>query len=308
MKNLFIFLVFPGFFFTAIVGMMARWLDRKITARLQWRVGPPWYQSFADIVKLLGKETIIPRDCHRSAFILAPILGISGMIVASGMLGAVSLNPARGFTGDLIVMICLLAVPSLALFIGGLASRNPLASIGASREMKLMVAYGIPFILAAFTPAAKAGLTAALGDILAYQRVRGDLLWSPSGILAFIAALVCMQARLGFVPFDSPEAETEIEAGPLTEYSGILLAIFTLMKMMLVVIVPFFLLILFAGGVRLHGWGIPSSALRYLFILIIAILVKNTNPRLRTDQALRLFRGPVTVVAAAGVVLALLGH
>jgi NADH-quinone oxidoreductase subunit H len=308
METFLIYLIFPGFIFTAALGMMARWLDRKVTARLQWRVGPPWYQSFADIVKLLGKQTIVPPECRKTAFLLAPVLGISGMIAASGVLGAVSLNPARGFRGDLIAVIFLLAVPSLALFIGGLASRNPLASIGASREMKLMAAYGIPFILAAFTPAAKAGLTVALGDILACQHVRGDLLWSPSGILAFIVGLVCMQARLGFVPFDSPEAETEIEAGALTEYSGTVLAIFTLMKMMLVVIVPWFLLILFAGGVQFQGWGIARSMLRYLLILIIAILVRNTNPRIRIDQALRFFRGPVTVVAAAGVVLALLGY
>ena len=215
METFLIYLIFPGFIFTAALGMMARWLDRKVTARLQWRVGPPWYQSFADIVKLLGKQTIVPPECRKPAFLLAPVLGLAGMIAVSGMLGAVSLNPARGFAGDLIAVICILAVPSLALFIGGRASGNPLAEIGASREMKLMAAYGIPFILAAFTPAAKAGLTVALGDILACQHVRGALLWSPSGILAFIVGLVCMQARLGFVPFDSPEAETEIEAGPL---------------------------------------------------------------------------------------------
>jgi NADH-quinone oxidoreductase subunit H len=117
-----------------------------------------------------------------------------------------------------------------------------------------------------------------------------------------------MQAILGFTPFDTAEAETEIEAGPLTEYSGVLLAIVKLTKMMLLIVLPLFLLTLFTSGVRFHGWGIVSSAGRYLALLLVIIVIKNTNPRLRIDQAMKFFWGPVTIIAAAGIVLALLGH
>ncbi|MBU4346289.1 MAG: NADH-quinone oxidoreductase subunit H, partial [Candidatus Omnitrophica bacterium] len=61
MRLLFNYLIFPGFLFSAFIGLMAGWIDRKVTARIQWRVGPPWYQNFVDIIKLLGKETIVPE-------------------------------------------------------------------------------------------------------------------------------------------------------------------------------------------------------------------------------------------------------
>ncbi len=308
MKNLFLFLIFPGFLFTAVVGMMASWLDRKITARVQWRVGPPWYQSLVDIIKLLGKETIIPRGCSRLTFLMAPLVGFAGVILVSAILGWVNLDPERGFVGDLIVLIYLLILPSLALIMGGAASRNPLASVGVGREMKLLLAYELPFILAVFTPVIKAGLTINVGSILQYQQWYGSFLWNWSCIFAFVVSLLCMQAKLALVPFDIAEAETEINAGPLIEYSGPLLAIFKLTKMMMLVALPLFLLTLFAGGVSFRGWGIVASLIKYVLLIVIITVIRNTNPRLRIDQALKFFWGPVTIIAVAGVVLAFVGY
>lgn len=308
MKDLFIYLVFPGFLFTAAAGMMTSWLDRKVTARIQWRVGPPWYQSFSDVVKLLGKETLIPRGCSRFTFFISPIIGFAGVILVSSILGRINLYPQRSFIGDLIVLIYLLIFPALALIMGGSASRNTLASIGVSREMKLILAYELPFILAIIVPVIKGGVTINLGEIVEYQRLHGAFLWNPSCWFAFAAALLCVQAKLGIVPFDIAEAETEINGGPLIEYSGPLLGIFKLTKMMMMVVLPVFLLTLFAGGVSFHGWGLAASLIKYLLILVVIIVIKNTNPRLRIDQALRLFWGPMTIIAAAGVVLALMGY
>jgi len=308
MRELFIYIVFPGFLFTAALGMMASWLDRKITARIQWRVGPPWYQSFADIMKLLAKETVMPRGCSRETFIIAPIVGFAGVTLVSSILGVVNLDPRRGFVGDLIVVIYLLALPSLALILGGAASRNPLASLGVSREMKLLLAYELPFILAAFTVVVKAGITINLGEIIAFQHTHGPLLRNASCILAFVAALLCVQAKLGLVPFDIAEAETEINAGPLIEYSGPLLALFRLTKMMMLVAVPFFLIALFGGGVEFHGWGIAWSCVKYLLVLLVITVIRNTNPRIRIDQAVKFFWGPVTLIAGAAALLALGGY
>ena len=308
MKNLFIFLVFPGFLFTAVAGMMASWLERKVTARIQWRVGPPWYQSIADTLKLLGKETIVPRGCSRTTFLLAPFVGFAGVILISSIIGAIGLNPHRSFIGDIIVLIYLLILPPLSLIVGGAASRNPLASLGVSREMKIMIAYELPFILAICIPVIKGGMSISLGAIILFQHAHGSFLWNWSCMLAFIVALLCVQAKLGFAPFDIAEAETEINAGPLIEYSGVLLAIFRLTKMMVLVVLPLVLITLFAGGVQFHGWGIVVCVLEYLAILLLIIVIKNTNPRLRIDQALTFFWGPVTILAGAGVVLALMGH
>ena len=110
--------------------------------------------------------------------------------------------------------MALLAVPSLAVVIGGFASRNPLASLGASREMKLMIAYELPFVLAVLVPVIQVH-SIRLGDILAAPGT--GLL---SGILALVVAAVCMQAKLTLVPFDLPEAEAELSGGAYIEYSG----------------------------------------------------------------------------------------
>lgn len=308
MRTLFIYLVFPGFAATALAGMMAAWLERKLTARIQWRVGPPWHQSFADTLKLFSKETVIPRGCARGLFFAAPPAGLAAAALVASMLGAVGMDPGRGFVGDLIVMVYLLMLPSLALIAGGAASRNTLASVGVSREMKLMMAYELPMLLAISVPVIKAGVTIDTGAIVSFQRLHGPFIASLSGALAFAASLACIQAKLGFAPFDIAEAETEINSGPLIEYSGPLLALFRLTRMMLLVVLPCLLLTLFAGGMRFYGWGIAGSVVGYAAILLLVVLIKNTNPRLRIDQALKFFWGPVTAVAAAAAILALTGR
>ena len=308
MRTVFIYLVFPGLAATAAAGMMASWIERKLTARLQWRVGPPWYQPFADLLKLLSKETVFPRGCARGLFVAAPLVGLASAALVASMIGAAGLDPGRGFVGDLIVLVYLMMLPSIALIAGGAASRNTLASVGVSREMKLMMAYEAPMILAILVPVIKAGVTISTGGIVAYQRLHGPFAASPSGALAFAAALLCAQAKLGLPPFDIAEAETEINVGPLVEYSGPLLAAFRLTRMMLLVALPCLLLTLFAGGVRFYGWGAARSVLGYAAILLLMTLIKNTNPRLRIDQALRFFWFPVTAAAAAAVLLALAGR
>lgn len=300
---LFYLFIFPGFLFTATVGMLVSWVDRKVTARLQWRVGPPWYQPFADLVKLLGKETIVPVQ-NRAAFLFAPFLGLSAVTVIAAMLGVAILNPLSGFPGDLIVVLYFLAIPALAVILGASASANPLASVGASREMKLVLGYELPFVLAILVAVIKSGGHLRMGEILSYQAANGSLWFSPSGILAFLVGILCMQAKLGFVPFDIAEAEQEIIAGTCIEYSGFPLAVFRLTKQMLLVALPLFLIILFWGYSFKPGWIV----LKYLFLLTLIILIKNTNPRLRIDQAVRFFWGPVTVLAATAVILAILGY
>ena len=135
---------------TAVLGLLATWIDRKVTARVQYRVGPPWYQSFMDFLKLMGKETIIPSAAHKRVFLLAPLVGLVGITLVSFILWQMNMYPAKTFLGDLIVVLYLSILPSIALIIGGSASGNPLASLGASREMKLLLAYELPFLLAIF--------------------------------------------------------------------------------------------------------------------------------------------------------------
>lgn len=307
LKAIFYFVIFPGFLFTAVAGLLASWIDRKVTARVQWRVGPPWWQNFADFIKLLGKETIVPQGTSKTTFLLAPIFGLAAVTIVSTLLWLTIINPASTFIGDLIVVLYLLTIPAIAVIIGGFASRNPLASLGASREMKLILSYELPFILVCLVPVIQAGGTIRLGEIINYQINNGMVLGSLSGPLAFIVAILCMQAKLTLVPFDIPEAEQEIMAGPYIEYSGPTLAVFKLTRQMMLFVMPMFLVVLFLGGITFSGWHILWGILKYVILLVIIVLIRNTNPRVRIDQAVKFFWGPMTLLAILAVLLALLG-
>lgn len=297
MKSAFYFLIFPGVLFTAVAGLLLTWVDRKITARLQWRVGPPWYQPFVDFFKLLGKEFIVPKESSVWLFLLAPILGFAAVVVVSMILWAAMLNLLSGFSGDLIVVLYLSTIPALSVIIGGFASKNPMASLGASREVKLLLSYELPFIISVFVPVILSGGVINLGGLLDFQSRNSGFLNHPSAILAFITAIICVQAKLTLIPFDSPEAEAEIMSGAYIEYSGGGLAFYKLTRAMNFFVMPLFLTLLFLGG---NIFLLP-------LIVVVMIVLKNTNPRVRIDQAVKFFWGPMTAIAVLAVILAFTG-
>lgn len=301
MMILFYFLIFPGFLFTAVSGMLACWVDRKVTARIQWRVGPPWHQNFMDFIKLLGKETIVPEN-SKWIFLSAPLVGIVSITIVATLVGRNLINPQVSFLGDLIVVIYFLIMPALALIMGASASANPWASIGVSREIKLIISYELPFILCLIVPVIKTG-SIKIGEIILYQIANGSVWASFSGAIAFVVAILCMQAKLGFVPFDMSEAEQELMAGVYIEYSGLPLAIFRLMRQMMLIVLPLFLISLFWSC----SYSIAWIVLKYVVLLVVIILIKNTNPRLRIDQAMRFFWGKLTILALIAVALAVMG-
>ncbi len=299
MKILFWFLIFPGFLFSTIVGMLLTWVDRKVTARVHWRVGPPWYQPFADFFKLLLKETMVPEGVSKILFLGAPLLGIIAMSAVAVMLFNMNFFPQQTFLGDLIVLIYLLALPPLGTIIGASASRNPLSAVGASREMTLYFGYELPFLAAVLIAVIKTGGQIRIGEIVMYQQMNGPLLYSISGVIATIAMLICTQAKLGYVPFDIAEAEQELMAGVLTEYSGFGLALFKLTKAMMLFLLPCMIITLFWGGLA-SFWAIP----KFLLLVVLIVLIKNTNPRLRVDQALKFFWIGLMPITILGIILA----
>ncbi len=308
MSTFFNYLIFPGFLFTSIAGLALNWIDRKLTARIQWRVGPPWYQPLADILKLFGKEITIPKDGKDTLFLIAPFFSLGALIFVSTLLLLPNFLGSSGFVGDLIVILYLLMIPGISTILGGASSANPLASLGASREIKLMISYELPLVLAIFTPVIKTKGIIAIDGILKYQLTNGIMIKNPSCLIAFIVAIICMQAKLGSVPFDQSEAETEIMAGAYIEYSGLPLAIFKLSKMVLTFIAPIFLITVFLNGFRfVNVLTTITSLIKYLILFIIYLLIKLTNPRLRIDQTLNFFWSYVTVFALIGIILALLG-
>jgi NADH-quinone oxidoreductase subunit H len=301
-RILFQYIIFPGFLFTGIVGLFLTWIDRKVTARVHWRVGPPWFQPYADFLKLLLKETIIPEGSSKTLFLLAPLFGVVSMPILAVMLFSMNFNPTSTFVGDLIVIVYLLALPPIGIIIGGSASKNVLAGVGASREMTQYFAYELPFLVAIATIILKAGGSIKFGEIILAQQANGPFLYSISGVIAAVVVLLCIQAKLSFVPFDIPEAEQEIMAGPYIEYSGVTLAMYKLGRAMMLFLLPLFLISLLWGGFA-DWWAIP----KFLLIIVLIVLIKNTNPRLRIDQALKFFWIGIGILSIIGLVLAYYG-
>lgn len=299
--SLFWIAVFPGFLFTFSLGLVASWVVRKVSALVQWRVGPPVLQPFYDVAKLLGKEILVPEDAQRSVFMAAPLIGMAGVLLLSTILWRTAIAE-EAFVGDVIVVIYLMVLPSLAFILGSSASASPHAAIGASREMKLVMGYELPLVLALVVVIVKTGGQLNLAAIAQQTPV-----YSISGMLAFLVSLLCIQAKLGFVPFDIAESETEIASGVLMEYSGALLAVWKVMHAMMLVALPLFLVTVFLGGFGTTGWSLVWSIGKYVLILVLLILIKNTNPRMRIDQAMRFFWVYCGIVMVLAVVLTTIG-
>jgi len=295
-------------FGTAAAGLLVRWVDRKVTAKVQWRVGPPIYQPFADVVKLLGKETIVPAAGNRLGFLLAPVMAFAAVCAAAALLVAVNWDPTKGFLGDLIVLIYILTIPSIAFMLGASSSANPHAALGASREMKLILAYELAFVVALLTVVIRADYTLSLGGVLEHQWLTGSMLLHPSALVGFLVAIVAMQAKLGAVPFDIAEAETEIMGGMFVEYSGPPLALIHLTRAMLQAVLPATLVTLFWGGFGPGLGGFVLGVVKLVVVVAVMVVIRNTNPRLRIDQALRFLWFVMVPVAALAVVLAMAGH
>ncbi|MCK4329716.1 NADH-quinone oxidoreductase subunit H [candidate division WOR-3 bacterium] len=297
----FYYIIFPGFLTAFILGGIASWTERKLTAKIHARVGPPFLQPFYDIIKLFIKEVTIPDSASKTIFMLSPIIAFASVPIVATIVGINFLNPEYGFNGDLLVCVYLLLIPSIAIILGSSASGNPLASIGASREMKLVLSYELAFWAALTVPIIRTN-TFRLSDLMEYQVLNGATAGSWSGIIAFIVAIICIQAKLARVPFDMPEAETEIAGGAYIEYSGALLGFFKMSQYMMLVVLPVFLLQIFWGPLNS-----PITILKYLLLLFIIVLIENTNPRLKIDQAVKFFWFGLFPLGIISIILAVLG-
>ncbi len=307
-KEIFYFLIFPGLLFAGVIGGFLSWFDRKITARVQFRQGPPVFQPLYDFVKLLAKETIIPKYGSPITFLLSPVFALFGATLAAVfiLLPAFGIKDG-GFAGDILVIIYVLNIPSVTYIIGGLASGNPLAAVGSSREMKLILSYEVPFLLVIVSVLIKTHLRIDLSSIVSEQLQHGANIGSISGIIGFITMMMCIQAKLGLVPFDMAEAEGEICDGIMIESSGSVLAIYKLVKYIMLLVLPAFVCTLFFSGLSLVGINILWSILKLLGVVLLITLIRNTNPRVRIKQAMRFFWIWMNLFAVISIILAIFG-
>jgi formate hydrogenlyase subunit 4 len=223
-------LVFIGGFF----GMLYRGIDRKLVAHMQGRIGPPIVQPFRDVRKLLMKENIIPDGAISWLFNAAPFLAL---ISTGSLLLFIPLfgQPALlGRYGDVILVLYLLIIPSLSFVVGGFASSSPYATVGAQREMIIMMSYEAPLAVVVLGIAWRIGQVTGTNPFL-MSTIGQYPIWDLLGPVGFVGALLMLLTLLvvtigeaAKVPFDIAEAETEIAGGLLVEYSGRNLSLFYL--------------------------------------------------------------------------------
>ena len=269
-------LIFPAGLTLIVFGMFYEWIDRKLIARFQNRVGPRWFQPLADMLKLLAKEQILPAVANPFLFFGLPMIALTGALTASLYVPLIGFSPVSSFPGDLIVTIYLLSLLTLCMGLAGWNTSSRFSLVGATRGLTQLFAYEAPFLLALLGPALAAG-SWQIGAINDYARNHWIALSQPVG---FIIALIGLMGKLELPPFDAPEAETEIVAGALTEYSGRGLAMFKIGKSIELIIGITLVSAFYLGG--LHG-VLPFLA-KTLAVLFLMSILQSLLTRLRIDQ------------------------
>lgn len=308
-------LVFPGFLFCFLAGMLLCGIDRKLVAKMQKRVGPPILQPFYDFFKLCGKETIVPAAAERISFMLAPLLGLAALVVIQLFIPVFSFTAFYGMA-DVIVILYLLMIPAISIILGGAASGSPYAGVGLSREMVTIISCELPLVLVLLAVAKTVGsamgtgLCFSLSDIAAYQEINGSLITRISMLPAAAAMLLVIPGETGSHPFDTAEAETEICEGLLAEYSGAALGVFKLSHAVKMLTLSSLFAALFLGGL---GTGILVLDALLLFLLCAGItavsisLVHAVTARLKIEQVFKFYWTVVSLPALLSLVLAWYG-
>jgi NADH-quinone oxidoreductase subunit H len=268
--------LFPGGLFVLLNGWAYEWVDRKLVARLQNRAGPRWFQPAADTVKLLAKEEVVPDGTDVRLFVALPIVALAGALTAAIYVPLAGARPSFSFAGDLIVTVYLLSLLTICTGLAGANTRDRFSLAGAMRTLTQLFSYEAPFLLALLGPALSAG-SWRIGVIAAYTENHWLVLTQPIG---FAIALIGLMGKLELPPFDAPEAETEIVAGALTEYSGRGLALFRLGRNVELVVGLTLVAAFYLGGVATPLVYIAKT----LALLLVIATLQALFARLRIDQ------------------------
>ncbi|MBS7655486.1 NADH-quinone oxidoreductase subunit H [Candidatus Bathyarchaeota archaeon] len=292
--NILKLIIFPGFIFTIFLSLFYEWIDRKFYAKLQNRVGPLYtgpsglLQPLADFIKLLSKEDITPEAVDKLFFTSAPILALSLMLTGVFLLPIATTSGIISFNGDVIVAVAIMTIFCILVFLSGLGSLNRFGFVGAERAVSQLLGYEIPMTLA-IASVALASNSLKISEVIAKQSSWWFIL-GPQAI-GFAIFLIAAQAELERVPFDIPEAEQEIVAGWLTEFSGRKLALFRLARNVELVYVSGLAATFYLGGPL--GPVTPGFEavlfpvyfiIKTIIVLLIISVIRAAFARLRIDQ------------------------
>jgi NADH-quinone oxidoreductase subunit H len=303
--GLLVFIIFAAVVITMllllgpVVMMYMTWIERKWVARIQDRIGPnrvgPFglLQPIADMIKFIIKEDIVPASADRFLHTLAPIIVVAPVVMSFAVvpwgkdMAAVNLNVG------ILYIIAVGSLGTIGIFAAGFGSRNKFALVGSMRAIAQIISYEIPQVLAIAIIVLMVG-SMSLTRIVEAQSGWAGLQWFlfflPVGPIAFVVYLIAATAEVNRVPFDLPEAESELVAGYHTEYSGMKFGMFYLAEFL-----NTFIISIVGASLFLGGWQgpfvqqVPLLGVAYFSIKVIALIVvqpwmRGTLPRIRVDQ------------------------
>lgn len=308
-------------FLGVVIGLFYKGIDRKLAARMQARVGPPIRQPFIDFFKLMIKENIVPENAVPWIFNGVPIMTLVSSISILFYLPISNISPLLSGYGDIILIIYLLTLPAVGMVVGGFASGSPYANVGAQREMVMMMSYELPLVTTVVALGWKLSQVYPQLNVFSLAIINAHPIWGLVGPLGFVGALLLLitlvivtPGELSKIPFDVPEAETELAGGLLVEYSGRNLAIFSLadavktivmISLTVVLFFPYNLSPLFALS------GVFALIIDLLFFLVKLFLVmfmevtfiRVAAARLKIDQVSYAYWVPLSIIGLLGLAL-----
>jgi formate hydrogenlyase subunit 4 len=320
-----VLVIIVGAIIVAILGtvfaLLFRGVDRKLVAHMQGRIGPPIIQPFRDVRKLLIKENIVPDGAVSWLFNAAPIVCLVVTIVLLLYIPIFGQQALLDGYGDSILIVYLLIVPSLAFVAGGFASSSPYATVGAQREMVIMMSYEFSLALVVVAIAWRI-VPVTTADPFMLSTVSVYPVWNLVGPLGIVGTLILLFAlvtvtpgEVSKVPFDIAEAETEIAGGILVEYSGRNLALFYLSDALKAFVMVSLIVALFfpynLSPVIGISAAIPAAVVNGLFFLVkvfvimfvSVMLVRAAMARFKISQASYIYLIAMTLISLVGLIL-----
>lgn len=305
LQQLFYILIYPGLLFLAVAGLASDWIDRKLYARMQNRMGPRWFQPLADFVKLVSKETIIPKSVDSYLFKVLPYIAIAAIVTCVFMIPIHSAESVIDFNGDLIAVAYMLSIPTMCFFLIGWYSDSPYAAVGSMRVLTQFFAYEVPLTLVLIGPAIVAG-SWSIQDIAYFYASNPVMMFI--NIIGFGVALITMQGKLERVPFDIPHAETEIVGGPFTEYSGKLYGFIRMaFSIEMIVVAALFNAVFLGGSLGLGGiLGFLVFCVKVLAIIFFSALIRSLMARFRIEQMIDFCWRILTPLAMLQIIISII--
>jgi len=310
-------LVFIG----GVFSMLYRGIDRKLVAHMQGRVGPPIVQPFRDVQKLLMKESIIPDGAVSWLFKAAPFVCLITSALLLLYIPLFGLQALLGGFGDALLIVYLLILPSLAFAVGGFASSSPYATVGAQREMVVLMSLEFPLAVAIVSLGWRIGHATTANPFM-FSTIAEYPIWSLVGPLGIIGSLILVFTLLvvtsgkgAKVPFDVAEAETEIAGGILVEYSGRNLCLFYLADIIRAFAMSSLVVALFIpyNLSPLVGIGTPVLAgivdglfflVKVFAVMFISIsVIRTAMARFKISQASWIYIIAMTLISLVGLIL-----